>query len=447
MSKTPCKIIIIGRIETLSPLHTGSGSNMRSDMDILLDNEGKPFIPATSFIGVLRSATRPENGHKPNDDRFWGFVKDKKGGQSAVRCSDLTCRSDQGVVIRDGVKISNKTGMAEDQAKYDYEILERRAVFDLNMEFVFDLEDEAFAAFVRKMAATIYDLLANRRIRIGAKTNNGLGEIRLLTDQTRIVQLDCSRKRDVFQWLAQPDPPKIPGDFDIQPESLGTPFETGGGRLRMDITLELKNSLIVRSYPDDPEAPDAMHIKSLDDWILPGSSFKGAIRARAERIVKTLGKAEELTDRLFGYVDKEKTGKGAARKGKVRVRETVLPRLKAEIQNRIKIDRFTGGTIEAALFDSLPLFSAGETVKNVVIEAPGCNSAEAGLLLLVLKDLWTGDLAVGGEKNVGRGVFKGVKAFIEYNDDRYILDEDFGKISTETRNALQNHVTALLEEN
>ena len=37
---------------------------------------------------------------------------------------------------------------------------------------------------------------------------------------------------------------------------------------------------------------------------------------------------------------------------------------------------------------------------------------EAGLMLLVLKDLWNGDLAIGGEKNAGRGVLQGLSATI-----------------------------------
>ena len=35
----------------------------------------------------------------------------------------------------------------------------------------------------------------------------------------------------------------------------------------------------------------------------------------------------------------------------------------------------------------------------------------------VLKDLWCGDLAIGGEKNVGRGVLKGLSATIRWNNE------------------------------
>jgi len=49
----------------------------------------------------------------------------------------------------------------------------------------------------------------------------------------------------------------------------------------------------------------------------------------------------------------------------------------------------------------------------------------------VLKDLWCGDLAIGGEKNVGRGVLKGLSATIRWNNeegkDRELILEESEK--------------------
>lgn len=429
------KIVIQGELKTTSPLHIGCGSDQRSDMDILLDRDGTPFIPATSLIGVLRHTIK--TGDKTKEDYFWGYAKDKDGRQSAIRCSDLICQTNTKKLIRDGIKIDNKTGMVEHQGKYDYEILERGAVFSpLNMEFTYTHEDEDV---VKRMAATIYDLLQKGHLQLGAKTNNGLGKIELV--KSCIYEFDFSNKRDVLHWLSR----KFLNSIPVQ--SLGKPYPTASNSFRMDITLELKNSLIIRSYPGDPELPDAVHIKSLDDWVLTGSSLKGALRARAERIEKTILNSDTIVKKLFGFVDKNKTGKGSAKKGKVHVHEIVLPKFISELQNRIKIDRFTGGTIEGALFDSMPLFrDDGHKVVNIIIESTQCEPREAGLMLLVLKDLWTGDLAVGGEKNVGRGVFKGTKAFIEWNNEKFVIDGNWSKMPSDTKNKLQLLVTALHQE-
>jgi len=58
----------------------------------------------------------------------------------------------------------------------------------------------------------------------------------------------------------------------------------------IELELVIKSSLIVRSYSDRPDDPDSVNIQSGGFYIIPGSSFKGAIRARAEKILYTLGK-------------------------------------------------------------------------------------------------------------------------------------------------------------
>ena len=51
---------------------------------------------------------------------------------------------------------------------------------------------------------------------------------------------------------------------------------------------------------------------------------------------------------------------------------------------------------------------------------------EAGLLLQLLKDLWTGDLAIGGEKNIGRGVLEGLYARISWGTTSVEIRQDQG---------------------
>lgn len=449
------KIILQGSIKALSPLHIGSGSDERSDMDVLLDENDQPYIPATSFIGVLKRSLELKDSDKKNSksfmDNFWGYIKDKDGRQSCFCCSDLLCSNKSPkIVIRDGIKIDDKTGIVEDMGKYDYEIVERGAVFDLNMEFTFT-DTDSDELFVKKMVSTIYAELTKNNIKIGAKTNNGFGEIQLVeNDKTAIRIFDFSQKKDVYDWLVNKDLNDriIPKDQIIK--KLGEPFEIVSNRLIIDACLKLKNSVIIRSYSNIPEMPDSTHIKSLDDWVLTGSTIKGAIRARANRIVNTLGKSdgksEKIIKELFGHVDDKNRSKNSI-KGHVQVKEVVLPKYIAEQQTRIKIDRFTGGTIGAALFDSMPLFvDFNDKALKIEITVEDCKDSWAGLLLLVLKDLWTGDLAIGGEKNIGRGVFEGVTATVDYNNSLIEIDKDFGNIAEDDKILLESYVTALNQE-
>ena len=123
----------------------------------------------------------------------------------------------------------------------------------------------------------------------------------------------------------------------------------------------------------------------------------------------------------MGWVDKES---GDKIKSRVIVDETPLIEEADEvIQARIKIDRFTGGTLSGALFDSQPLWRKDNSHKmiNIRIKLLNYQNWEAGLMLLILKDLWNEDLPIGGEKNVGRGILQGLEATIKYADKEIVL--------------------------
>ncbi len=485
--------VLKGKIELLSPALIGSGNAERSDMDLLLDVDGKPFIPASSFVGVLRhlvndknlnldNISDPHSRKKFKEDllRFWGFaylneeekkkLPDKEGIRSSLlRCDDLYCINDKPQVrIRDGIKINTKKGIVEEQKKYDYEVVERGTCFDLRIEVPYyapaedDLDDNF--SYIDKnnteiILQTIIKLLRNEEVYVGAKTNNGLGKLKLKDAQ--LYFYDFKNGEHVRKWLQGNGYPEV-----YSSNAAPLPLNKKD-RFVIEAYFEVKGSIIVRSYPTDPDVQyaDAVHITSNGDYILPGSSLKGAIRARAERILKTLyysqctemksaeKKANKLLDDLFGTV---KEGTKNIKRGKVKIEETVLPKfLIPELQRRIRIDRFTGGTIEGALFDSMPLFwhrlKAGEVINfkekgiRLRVELKKYKDYEAGLLLLVLKDLWTGDLPVGGEKNIGRGVFKGLGATVIIGHDRRIeIPEDISQMSEPE--SLEKYVETLIKK-
>ena len=70
------------------------------------------------------------------------------------------------------------------------------------------------------------------------------------------------------------------------------------------------------------------------------------------------------------------------------------------------------------------------------------------MLLLVLKDLWTGNLPIGGESGVGRGYLQGLKAELQIGkDDAWLITQaDDGKLNiTGDQERLQTFVDALNE--
>ena len=432
------KTIIKGEIELLSPVIIGSGKNDTTDVDVLKDEKGKAYIPATSFAGVLKHFTKKLVGYsKHEEELFWGSSNEnnenKEQKQSAIRIDDLLTLDENNISQRDGVKISRKKGIAEDTAKFDYEVVETGSRFSLEIEITFDANEEN-NTFKKQMIATIIELLKNGEIRLGAKTNSGFGRIKLVDDY-KIYSFDFTNKKDVLRWFKQDL--KTPSGLNIKPlQNKSKNFTINGD-------FVIKNSIIVRSYNYDPNMPDIENIKSNGRPILPGTSLKGAIRSRIERIVKTVKneeEAEKIIDGLFGYV-KEKTSK----KGKITVEETFIDGYAEEIQTRIKIDRFTGGTIEGALLEAKPIFSK-ENAKAIKLKitVSDYKDYEAGLLLLVLKDLWTGDLPIGGEKAIGRGVLEGRKAEINWDGKHSITFEDISQLEKSQKEQLQSFVEAFV---
>ena len=80
------------------------------------------------------------------------------------------------------------------------------------------------------------------------------------------------------------------------------------------------------------------------------------------------------------------------------------------VQTRVKIDRFTGGSYPTALFNEQPVWGKQDTTITVKLTIQQPTRVQIGLVLLLLKDLWTGDLPLGGESSVGRGRLQGRQA-------------------------------------
>jgi CRISPR/Cas system CSM-associated protein Csm3 (group 7 of RAMP superfamily) len=186
---------------------------------------------------------------------------------------------------------------------------------------------------------------------------------------------------------------------------------------QINATFLLNGSLLIRSGSgQDDRGPDMVHLHARQASgskrpILSGTSLAGALRARALKIANTLDahdRAQTLIDKMFGVEMRPGVQPKASR---VTVTEAVVHNAKTDlVQNRVSIDRFTGGARETALFSEQPAFGGYDTTLEVNIKLVNPENYEVGLLLLLLKDLWTGDLALGGESSVGRGRLKGKEA-------------------------------------
>ncbi|MDW7973031.1 MAG: RAMP superfamily CRISPR-associated protein [Thermodesulfovibrio sp.] len=427
-------LILKGEIELISPAIVGSGKSDTADLEVIKDSNGVPYIPATSFAGVLRHKIKNFNIPRKTLEKIWGLsvaLSHQDLRQSSIIISDLLPKGTPSLSIRDGVKIDRKRGIAEDKAKFDYEVVDAGALFDLKIEVPLNGEDDELK---KRLLSTYVEMLKNDLIRVGAKTNSGFGKIRL--KDYKFYHFNFKEKDHVIAWFRYLKTNELPNTQELTIEPI--PFNEKKFELTAYFTI--KNSLIVRDYSIDPNSPDMVHIKSNKKPVLPGTSIKGAIRARAERIVKTLGIENSVIEDLFGDAGKDVS---EPKRGRISIDETYIDGYTEEVQTRIKIDRFTGGTIEGALFETKPLFSTKEEREfQIKITIQDYKDHEVGLILLVLKDLFTGDLPIGGEKSIGRGVLSGKRVSLLIDGEKI----DFTKpeeLSKEKIEKLQRYVSEL----
>jgi len=214
----------------------------------------------------------------------------------------------------------------------------------------------------------------------------------------------------------------------------------------VDAEFAFNSSFIVRDYDisaeDKKKSISAVTLKSREDFVIPGTSLKGILRHRAEYIFGKLGGNTQALENLMGCSLKN----GEKLKSRFIVSESyVAPANFAEVEHRRnKIDRLTGGTLQGMLFATKPAYRKKSNASKFRLhfEIREAEDYEIGLAIFLLRDLWLGRVAIGGEKSVGRGTVKGLSAEINFDGKTYKLDAN-GKVIVGDKAELENFAAAL----
>lgn len=432
------RIVITGTLELITPAHFGNGdADDATDLPLLLDEtDGRALLTGASLAGALRNYLREweqgyeQRGGEMSNDLFGGARGDENGEQSPLIVDDaLVLAPGQPLIeLRDGVALVAETRTAADGKKYDFELLAAGTTFDLRFELLLDDKAELNKQRLRALALALSGL-SKSEIRLGARKRRGFGCCEVT--QWTVTRYRLQQPDELLAWLAADHPdwvqtkPEAKSGSDIaallgvSPDDLKI-TEDRRETFEIEAEFALDGSLLVRAgFDEQDRGPDTVHLHTYNargkksQAVLPGTSVAGAIRQRAQRIANTLAgtdtKARQgvqaFIDRMFGPA--EIKGGDQARASRVIVNEEFIEGGRSLVQTRIKIDRFTQGTMETALLEEAPHFGGSVKLK-LALNNP--DKSEIGLLLLVLKDLWLGDLPLGGASNVGRGRLKGQSA-------------------------------------
>lgn len=480
-----------GKLELTTPASLSNGDDdPLVDLPIVVDAlDGSALLTGSSLAGALRSYLEDFDPGSAVA-LFGGNRRDRDGAQSPLIVDDALGGKPV-IELREGVAIDPTTRTSKEDQLYDRQLLRAGTTFDLSFELIVAenpyAEPEELArqrAANEKMKAGLARALEGLQrgdIRLGGRKRRGYGQCEVTEWRAWRYKLDD--RAQVQAWLAHGR-----GDFPgyETPQWTWTASDGGAGirgwnalagapdlsRLHKPFTLSatfnIDGAVLIRSGFEAESGPDVMHLESYRPEmkkampVMSGTSLAGVIRAQAARIARTVagsdGKtvAEDFVNEMFGVMGQpkktmtpEERRKLKKRASRVTIDESVIDGSKAIVQTRVKIDRFTGGAFESALFGEQPAFGGKFTMELALRPPPAPKSidkppaemtpeekaqaaanmkahkakqdAEAGLLLLVLKDLWTGFLPVGGSSSIGRGRLKGKEATIVVDGETWAL--------------------------
>lgn len=375
-----------------SALSLSSGYNDTTDKDLLLDERQNPYIPASSLAGIYRSFLDEEEAIKyfgiiVIDDDKLSNKKEEKIIESEIIVYDANLAKDSKkhvISVRYGIKVDEyKTAI--DGKKYDYEILEPGCTFVTYVEQNKYVDSEN--VFDKIASSILTDNFA-----IGAKTSRGLGKIK--DAQIKVIEFDLNGE-GLDKWL----------DFDVYNDAdwkdaediISNEIETD----YVDISVNIKqvSALSIREYRTDVIDGDFMPDQqqmvytSFDSYspVIPGTSWNGLIRHAL------INYGCQKIDELFG---------DSNHKSKIIISETILKKAKTKVVSRNSIDRFSGGTVDKALFTEKACYD-GEGILEIKLPKKREEfKDEYRGICCAIADLNEGILALGGETSIGHGLFK-----------------------------------------
>ena len=445
-------------VEAATPLAVGTGKScdILTDAPVAKDVNGLPYIPATSIAGVLRHAmglTDDQTEGNPfgyisksddNDDSghgsdiiFTDAVMVGKNGKALDGIQDIDWNDEfyryfQDLPVRQHVRIDHK-GTAENNGKFDNEVVYKGTRFVFEIELMSEKDDKEH---IEKAIGH----LRYSTLRIGGGTRKGYGKLSIV--DCRQASLNLSKPEHLEKYLNKSSSlaedwdgfTKIPviesldyskwTHYQLKLKPLDF-FMFGSGMGDSDADNVYVSELIVSWGSDDkPYIDKDKECKPQKRVLIPGSSVKGAIAHRtayhynkikgnSAENYKDKEKREEITGsnnkavaEIFGKADGDKFTRGRILIDDV-IKGQAEPKSKSFFHN--KIDQFTGGTMDGALFQEKVIYDKDtEYTFDIYVE----NSALADddikkAFVQSLRDICAGLLPLGGITNRGNGIFTG----------------------------------------
>ena len=426
------------QIRLASPLCVSSGESEYTDSDVERDFDGNPFVAGTSLTGAFRSYLLQTEKDKIDDiEKLFGNIKNQTGYQSRFYISDLTFEKGCTIAVRNQTKLKEKVAVTG--AKFDMENIEKDTTgcFYIEMEFrkndSAEFKNTAYFFFKKIIYGIHYG-----EITFGSNKSNGFGYISIqdiygrgfgsdMKEHTLLPDACCS---DFSEWIAFDKWHMKEETYKLKYEEMIHQVSAEPLYTTIHVPLKLKSNINIRQYITGYGEDDSEHISRTGKDgtkdkkkipIIPGSSWKGAVRSQCEHILHELNMWDEtLINQMFGFIENEKKREHNKNDKDEKKKNSSISSIyidETDIENghylsvtRNQIDRFSGSTVTHALLqESICVHGECKLTIHILKEkkekVEDKNAWMIGLLMLAIKDLQNGYLSVGGETGIGRGIF------------------------------------------
>lgn len=469
------------RFVTRSDVRVGLGHETGEvDMGLATDGLGTWIVPGTSWAGVLRAWAK-ERFDPADVDRVFGAANrgaqarppalsasgstatttrrqrhtpPEPGAASLLWCDDAEVAADA-ATVRWSVGIDRRTGTAAPEALYNQYTWPPGVYVDVPLRVEVLRGDDRGRVFL----ATLIRWLESHRLRVGAGTTRGMGVLELVHHRVTRLPLDDEAAPTALRRL-------IAGGTDHLEDATAelaqhARFPAEPDHLDITVAWTSAQPVFVRAN-DDYKVEVAPRTAPRSDGklaqVLPATAIGGALRAHAERLVRTVrpGPAPTvgpgvtplheqvdvpLVKELFGAARAPDTQETTTTRSRVQIEDTygerelgedALDQIRAgrppgegwALQHHNAIDRWTGGAANRRLFDALypPVSKGAEgygdlrlTIDTASLLRERSGWAALGLLFLVLCDLQQRRVPIGALTTRGAGDLQATSVTVSAN--------------------------------
>lgn len=436
MKSTPYLFRYVAQItiECTTPLAVGSGeSSFVTDAQVATDCNDMPYIPGTALAGVVRHALSDKKILE-----FWG--KHDRGSQISFtearmvgkdgRVLDGMCQIPNTpfyefyryLPIRQHTAITEK-GVVKEHCKFDEQVVPKGTRFRFEIEMLLTDENEY------DLFRQVINVLKEDSLRLGGGTRNGFGKL----DVKRCVlrKYNLTEEKDLCDYIQKSSSlsVELSGGEEIKIDN-----QIGEDWIKYHLELNPVDFFMFGSGFGDEDVDDVPVKEDIVEWtsegkaeikkdytLIPATSIKGALSHRvAYHYNKAVGNFADGCGHLNDFVgtknnavaalfgeDEDGANKKISR-GNVLFQDLFLRKIEVNehVFPHVKIDRFTGGTIDGALFQEKASFTSSRIITDIYVkknvDAKALNAFERAL-----NDLCSGALPLGGNVNKGHGCFNG----------------------------------------